>query len=261
MSVQPDILIDLFFKDLTWSDRIGRIAATGWRHFETWQGGNADEMKKIGAACKEHNGRLVSIVMNFGKDLAPINADKKAAFLEQIDRASENALAAGCKAGIVTTGDRLGGQDYYRQKANLIDALGAAGELALKKGFNLNLEPLNDKVDHPGYFLNSREEAVDVVRRIHAPNVKVLYDLYHEQIMGGDHVAFLLANLKWIGHFHAAGVPGRHEVFSGEMNYPYVIKRILEAGYNHTFGFEYVPALPDDQSLRETLALIKPAFG
>jgi len=160
----------------------------------------------------------------------------------------------------VTSGDRTGG-DYYRQKAALIEALGRAAEVAQRKGFTLNLEPLNDKVDHPGYFLVSREEAVDIVRQVNAPNVKALYDLYHQQIMTGDHIAFLLAHLPWIGHFHAAGVPGRHEVFTGELNYPVVIKRILEAGYAGTFGLEYVPSLPDEQSLRDTWDYLSLAFG
>lgn len=263
MSVQPNVLFDLFFKDLPLPERIGRIAATGWRLIETWKGGDAAELKQIGAACQAHGVRLVSIVMNGAGDktVAPVIAENRAAFVERIDRYSDNALAAGCAAGIVTTGNRAGGLDYYRQKANLIEALGLAAGVAGKKGFHLNLEPLNDKVDHPGYFLTSREEAIDVVRRIGAPNVKALYDLYHQQIMAGDHTAFLLDNLPWIGHFHAAGVPGRHEVFAGEMNYPYVIRRILQAGYAGTFGLEYMPSLPDEQSLRETWAHLSPAFG
>ncbi|MFO7535666.1 MAG: TIM barrel protein [Kiritimatiellia bacterium] len=263
MSMQPNILFDLFFKDLPLAERMGRIAATGWRLIETWKGGDAEELKQIGAACQAHNMRLVSIVMKFGADkaVAPVRAESRAAFVENIDRYSDNALAVGCKAGIVTTGDRVNGLDYYKQKANLIEALRSAAEVAEKKGFQLNVEPLNDKVDHPGYYLTSREEAIDVVRQVGSPNVKVLYDLYHQQIMAGDHTAFLLDNLKWVGHFHAAGVPGRHEVFAGELNYPYVIRRIREAGYAGTFGLEYFPSQPDEQSLRETWNFLGPAFS
>ena len=262
MKTQPNILFDLFFKDLPLPERLGKIAAAGWTLVETWKGGNAEEMKQIGAACREHGLKLVSVVMNGIGDnaVAPIRAENLNAFVQQIDRYSDNALSAGCRAGIVTTGNRTGG-DFYKQKAALIEAMARGGEVAARKGFALNLEPLNDKVDHAGYFLVSREEAVDVVRQVNAPNVKALYDLYHQQIMCGDHLAFLLAHLPWIGHFHAAGVPGRHEVFTGELNYPVVIRRLLEAGYDRTFGLEYMPSLPADQSLRETLAYLSPAFA
>lgn len=263
MPVQPDILFDLFFKDLPLPERLARIAAAGWKAVETWKGGDAAEMKQVGDACRANGLRLVSIVMNGIGDnaVAPVRAESRAAFLERMDRLSDNALAAGCSQGIVTTGNRVNGRSFYAQKESLIEALAAAAPAMAKKGFRLNLEPLNDKVDHPGYFLVSREEAVDVVRRVNAPNVKALYDLYHEQIMGGDHTAFLLAHLPWIGHFHSAGVPGRHELFLGEMNYPWLIRRLLEAGYAGTFGLEYVPSLPDEASLRESLAYVRDAFA
>jgi len=257
-----DVLLDLFFADLSIEQRIARIVETGWRQVETWKGGNAGELKAIGQACSAQGASLVSIVMNFAseKDVAPVCAATRAAFLERIDRYSDNALAAGCSAGIVTSGDRLSGVDYYRQKAALIEALAGAAALTARKGFRLNLEPLNDKVDHPGYFLVSREEAVDIVRQVHAPNARVLYDLYHQQIMGGDHIAFLLANLSWIGHFHSAGVPGRHELFTGEMDYPTVVRRVREAGYTGCFGLEYFPQLSHEASLRKTWEYLQPAL-
>lgn len=258
-----DILLDLFFGDLPMEQRVARVAATGWRHIETWKGGNADELKAIGKACSDSGVELVSIVMNFAtdKEVAPVRAANRAAFIERIDRYSDHALAAGCKAGIVTSGNRLGGVDFYQQKSALVDALRGAAEVAARKGFRLNLEPLNDKVDHAGYYLISREEAVDIVRQVNAPNVKVLYDLYHMQIMSGDHLAFLLDHLAWIGHFHAAGVPGRHELFTGEMDYVTVMRRLGEAGYQGCFGLEYVPSLPHEDSLRQTREYLKPVLG
>lgn len=258
-----DVLFDLFFKDLPIDQRIARIVATGWRQVETWKGGDAEELKAIGKACREQGAELVSIVMNFAteKGVAPVCAANRAAFVERIDRYSDNALAAGCKAGIVTSGDRLSGVDYYRQKAAMVEALAAVADVAARKGFRLNLEPLNDKVDHPGYFLISREEAIDVARQVGKANVRVLYDLYHQQIMTGDHIAFLLDNLAWIGHFHAAGVPGRHELFTGEMDYPAVIRRVRAAGYKGCFGLEYMPQLPHEESLRKTWEYLRPALA
>lgn len=260
--MKADILFDLFFTELPIEERIERITAVGWCAIETWKGGDAGELKTIGEACRANGAELVSIVMNFANeaDVAPVQTDRLAAFLERVDRYSDHALAAGCTSGIVTSGERVSGRDYYRQKQSLIEALSRAAEIANRKGFLLNLEPLNDKVDHPGYFLTSRDEALDIVRRVNSQHVKVLYDLYHEQIMGGDHIAFLEANIDWVGHFHAAGVPGRHEIFTGEMDYANVVSRIRDAGYARYLGLEYMPQMDHAASLRATLDYLAPVL-
>ncbi len=260
--MKSDVLMDLFFPDGTVAERVARIADAGWQGVETWKGSDAGVLQEIGAACRDHGMELVSIVLNGpgNPDTAPVDREKHPAFLEQLDRFSDNALSAGCKSGIVTTGNRVIG-DYYEQKQALIDALEKAARMAEEKGFLLNLEPLNDKVDHAGYFLVSREEAVDVVRRVNSANVRVLYDLYHQQIMAGDHLAFLAAHMEWIGHFHAAGVPGRHEIFAGEMDYTFAVRRICELGYQGWFGLEYHPELEHGESLRKTADLLSAALS
>lgn len=258
--MKVDVLLDLFFNDLPLPERIARITAIGWGAVETWKGGDAAELKAIGDACLAHGAEFVSIVMNGPNDgrVAPVQSGNLAAFLERMDQYSDNALAAGCASGIVCSGDRVSGCSFYAQKQALTEALVQAVELAERKGFLLNLEPLNDKVDHAGYFLTSREDALDIVRQVGSPNVRFLYDLYHQQIMAGDHLAFLEANIEWVGHFHAAGVPGRHELFTGEMDYPYVVRRIREMGYKGCFGLEYMPALESDESLRKTWDYLAP---
>ncbi|NQU40371.1 MAG: TIM barrel protein [Lentisphaerae bacterium] len=261
--MKADVLLDLFYTELPIKDRINHIADAGWKAVETWMGGDAAELKEVGNACREREVEFVSMVMNFNNDneVAPVRKTSRAAFLERIDRYSDNALAAGCSRGIVTSGDRVTGEDYYTQLQSLTDALAAAAELAGRKGFHLNIEPLNDKVDHPGYFLVSREEAVSIVRTVASPHLRFLYDLYHQQIMTGDHTAFLAANIEWVGHFHAAGVPGRHEIFSGEMDYPYIVRRIREMGYRGYLGLEYMPALEHGESLRRSVEHLASALG
>jgi hydroxypyruvate isomerase len=261
--MKPDILLDLFFTDQPLAERIARIADAGWRAIETWKGGDAAELKSIGDACRDRGVELVSIVLNGPGDaaVAPVDADKRAAFLDRIDRYSDNALAAGCGAGIVCSGNRVGGRGFHAQKQALVEALSRAAELAERKKFRLNLEPLNDQVDHAGYFLVSREEAVDIAHQVNSPWVRVLYDLYHQQIMAGNHLSFLAANIGWIGHFHAAGVPGRHELFTGEMDYALVVRRIREMGYAGTFGLEYFPGLEHGESLRRAREYLEPSLG
>ena len=250
-----DALIDPFFTDLSFPDRVAKIADCGYKYIETWKGGDAAELKAISEAGKDCGVELVSIVMNFAteENVAPIRTENKAAFIEQMDRYSDNALGAGCKQGIVTTGQAVEGRNYQEQRKALIEALAAAGEMAAKKGFMLNLEPLNTEVNHPGYFLNCPQEAVAIVKEIGLDNVKILFDIYHMEIMRGNQTVFIENNIDWIGHFHSAGVPGRHEVFNGETNYPFIVDKIVNSGYNAYFGLEYFPELPCPETLVKTL--------
>jgi len=105
----------------------------------------------------------------------------------------------------------------------------------------LVLEPLNVYVDHVGYYLYSSQEGFDIVEAVGSKNVKLLFDLYHQQIMEGNLIRNSTNNIYKIGHFHAAGSPGRHELYIGEVNYPEVFKAIDEAGYRGYVGFEYFP--------------------
>jgi hydroxypyruvate isomerase len=253
--LKVDVLFDVFWNEISPEERIPKIAECGYRYVETWLGGDAEQLKSIGNACKDNDINLVSIVMNFATDdtVAPVRANCLDAFLAKIDKYSDNALAAGCNAGIVTTGNLVEGMSLDEHKKNMTEALRQAGELAAEKGFNLNLEPLNTLVDHAGYYLDSREDAVEIVKEVALENVKILYDIYHMEIMTGNQIDFITKNIDCIGHFHSAGVPGRHELFSGETNYPFIMKKIEEAGYDKYFGLEYMPELESGESLRKTM--------
>jgi len=198
---------------------------------------------------------LVSVVLNSpnGKETAPIAKENLTAFVEQIDSYSDNALAAGCNQGIVTTGPSIGGRSYQEQRKALVEALVAAGEKVASKGFKLNLEPLNLEVDHAGYFLECPKEGVAIIKEVGLENVKVLYDIYHMAIATGNLSVFIENNIECIGHFHSAGVPGRHEPFNGETNYPFILDVIEKSGYKGYFGLEYMPLLESGESLRKTL--------
>ncbi len=254
-----DVLLDLFFKELPVEKRIEKIASCGYKYVETWGGADARSLEKIKTAGEANGVSLVSIVMNFDSedDVAPVRGNNLGRFLERIDLYSDNALSAGCRAGIVTSGRVFKEIAPEDAKKNLAGALLKAGELARGKGFVLNLEPLNTIVDHPGYYLDSREEAACIIREVNLPSVKMLYDIYHMEIMSGNQTAFILENIDSIGHFHSAGVPGRHELFSGETNYPFLIEKIEKAGYDEFFGLEYLPLLESGQSLEKTLEYLR----
>ena len=148
-----------------------------------------------------------------------------------------------------------GGLSRQRQRCNVLDGLKATVELADKLNVSLWLEPLNDTVDHPEYFLTGSDEGAALCREVGSPRLKLLFDCYHMQIMEGDLCGHIRRNLDVIGHFHSAGHPGRHELWLGETNYPVVAREIASAGYRGVFAFEYQPTLPPAESLRRTLEL------
>ena len=134
----------------------------------------------------------------------------------------------------------------------MIDALKTLAKTCEAEDVTLLLEPFNTKVDHPDYFLDDYDLTVDVLKAVGSPKVKMLYDIYHAQIMSGNIVAFIRRNIQHIGHFHIAGIPGRHEPIANELNYPYVLQEIDKLGYTGYCGLEYWATLPDEESLRLT---------
>jgi hydroxypyruvate isomerase len=117
----------------------------------------------------------------------------------------------------------------------------------------LLLEPLNDKYDHPDHWLTSSDLGAEICRRIGSQRLRMLFDCYHMQIMEGDLVNHIKRNIDVIGHFHSAGVPGRHEPFQGETNYPFVLGQIEQLDYQGVFGLEFAPSMEDEISLSQTM--------
>ena len=119
------------------------------------------------------------------------------------------------------------------------------------------IEPLNVLVNHKGYYLPRAEEAFEIIREVNSPFVKVIYDIYHQQVTEGNIIPTLLGNLEHIAHLHGAGHPGRHELQDGESNYRVIIDRIDAAGYEGALGLEYSPLLAPVESLK----IAKELFG
>lgn len=256
--IQTDVLIDTFFSDYPLEKRVAHVADCGFKFIETWAGKDAEVLNKIASECRQSGVQLVSVVVTSGnqEDLVPIRKENLQRFVELIDQRTDYALAVGCTQGIITTGQCVVKRSYQEQRLALVDALRAAGEVAESKGYRLNLEPLNTEVDHPGYFLDNPFEGAAIIKEVALGSVRLLYDIYHMGIMSGNQTAFIDHNIQLIGHFHAAGIPGRQELFEGETDYQFLLKRINAAGYAGFFGLEYIPRLEGKESLKKAAAYL-----
>jgi hydroxypyruvate isomerase len=141
--------------------------------------------------------------------------------------------------------------------ANCIAGLSKIAPLAAEHGVTICVELLNSKVDHAGYQGDHTAFGVAVMEGINSPHVKLLYDIYHMQIMEGDVIRTIRGNIRWIGHFHTGGVPGRHEINdSQELNYHAIAVAIADLNYQGYVAHEFVPTRPDPfASLAEAFQL------
>jgi hydroxypyruvate isomerase len=114
---------------------------------------------------------------------------------------------------------------------------------AQERGVVLQMELFNSKVNHPDYFADNSAWGIELCKRLNSPNFKLLYDIYHMQIMEGDIIRTITDNHQYFGHYHTAGVPGRHEIDeTQELYYPAIAKAILATGFKGYLAQEFVPS-------------------
>ncbi|MCX6909705.1 MAG: TIM barrel protein [Verrucomicrobia bacterium] len=261
------VCLEMFFTDRPFLDRIPAAAQAGLSRAEMWftdqtawaEGMKADDPKhpdKVRAAAAAAGLVITNAVIgspdgSLGGGLT--DAKNRNQWLARAEATLKFCRAADIAAAIVCTGNVVAGLTRQQMRQNVLDGLKATTELAEKIGVTLLLEPLNDKIDHPDFFLTGSDEGAALCREVGSGQLKLLFDCYHMQIMEGDLCGHIRRNLDVIGHLHSAGHPGRHELWLGETNYPVIVQEIEKSGYGGVFAFEYLPLLPPAESLRRVL--------
>ena len=180
-----------------------------------------------------------------------VNPREHEEFLKQTQLAIDAARAVGAKQLVTLTGNEIGGVPRSEQMANAVAAMRAAAPMLEKNGMTAIVEVLNTYVDHAGYFLYYVRDGAELIDRVGSPNVKLLFDIYHVQIMEGNLIESIRSNIDRIGHFHVGDVPGRHQPGTGEINYRNVFKAIYDQGdrFRGSVALEYSPTVPVEQDL------------
>lgn len=270
--VTLSVCMEPIYPKLPVDDRIAKIAEAGftsvefWHPEGTWDGSTvrmdwAKDAGDLRRVCARHGVTLNDFAMHAWDGSiggCPVRPGDRTKYLAQIRKMVAFAQEAGCRKGITLSGTVDPALSRAEMRKNLEEALAEAVVIAEQADFTLLLEPLNTLVDHPGYYLDSSVEGVEIVRKIGSRHLKLLYDVYHMQIMEGNVLATIEKNIEWIGHFHAAGVPGRGELFHCELDYPVIVTKIESLGYEGAFGLEYFPKLADHgQSLSANLECLR----
>jgi hydroxypyruvate isomerase len=172
--------------------------------------------------------------------------------------ALDQCAAGGCPNFITFSGNRRGMTDDQGAD-NCVAFLNRVKAQAEDKGVTICMELLNSKVNHRDYMCDHSKWGVDVVKRVNSPRVKLLFDIYHMQIMEGDISRTIRDNFQWIAHFHTGGDPGRHEIDeTQELNYRFVAQTIADLGFTGFVSHEYTPASGRDakESLKQALGIM-----
>jgi len=226
--------------DMSLDDLFKAGAEIGYAAVELWtRGPDFEEVVETA-----HKYGLVVASMS-GHDSLPDGLNKRsnhdrieAELRESIDIAAKH----GIPGLICFSGNRQPFQTEIEAIEAVADGFKRIAPYAEEKGVNLNMELLNSKVDHPGYQCDHTAWGVAVCERVDSPRVKLLYDIYHMQIMEGDIIRTIRDNVKWIGHFHTAGNPGRNDMDdTQEMNYAGICRAIARTGYPYYVGHEFKP--------------------
>ena len=178
--------------------------------------------------------------------------------LEKSMHAAIDECAANHVPNLITFSGNRRGMSDAEGADNCAAFLNRIKSHAEDKGVTVCMELLNSKVNHKDYMCDHTAWGVDVCKRVNSPRVKLLYDIYHLQIMEGDICRTIKDNFQWLGHFHTGGNPGRHEIDdTQELNYRFVAQTIADLGYTGYVAHEYSPTKGRDaiQSLNQALEI------
>lgn len=260
--MKSSVCIEMIFTEYPFIERIEQAAEAGFDAVEFWNWDNKD-FSAIKEAIERNGLEIAAFQSNLGGTL--IHPDHREDFVRGIEKSLQKAQEMDASRLFLLT-DELGEDRSVRfqfpelsdtaKYQSVLDGLKLLAPLAEGAGVTLVLEPLNTAVDHAGYYLHHSAKAFDLVRKVDSPGIRLLYDIYHMQVMEGNIIHTLTSNLDVIGHVHVADVPGRHEPGTGELNYGNIFQALREAGYEGYVGFEFDPTIRSEQATAASLELL-----
>lgn len=237
--------LSFLFTEVPFPERFARAAAAGFRGVEylfpyAWPAHDvADWLKAAG---------LTQVLFNLApgdweagdRGLACL-PHRQGEFAESVAQALDYAMVLECPRVHCMAGLCPPDADAAVLEATYIANVRYAADELARIGVTLLIEPINSRIDMPGYWLDSVARGFDLLARVDRPNVRLQYDIYHAQIIAGDLTRTLENHLPQIGHIQIADNPGRHEPGTGEIHYPHLFARLDALGYEGWIGCEYRP--------------------
>lgn len=239
------ICIDMMFSQLPFYDRIRGAQACGADAVEFWKWSNKDirRIQDSGAKVSIFNVDSADEKLSYDLSRGILNDGRAEDFVAALKESIPVYQALGASGMIVLIGENT---PYNAE--NVYSCLMAALPLLEEQHVNLLVEPLNT-VDRAGYSMPYAEPVFALLKRINSPRIKMLYDIYHQNMTGDFSMEDIKENIAYIGHFHVADAPGRHEPGTGNVDYVSVLQQINRLPYNGYVGLEYRATKPDEDTL------------
>ncbi len=229
-------------------DALAKLSDLGYEAYEMF---NWRDQKVLDTflveAPKFPNLTCATLISNKGVtaiDCGLVNPKERDQFLKEMEASIAVANKFKCKRLVTLTGNDVPGMSREAMMESAVAGLKAAAPMLEKNGITAVIEVLNTYVNHPNYYLYLVNDAAKMIDAVGSPNVKILFDIYHVQIMEGNLIPLIRQNIKRIDHFHIGDHPGRHQPGTGEINYRNVFKAIYDLGYEGYAALEYSPTIP-----------------
>lgn len=178
-----------------------------------------------------------------------VDATKRGTYIQGIKDTLKACAILGTKSIITQTGNVMPGISREEQRQAMIETLKQCAPLCEEAGVTLEIEPLNGLVDHPGHFLQFSDESAKVIKEVDSSHVKLVFDVYHQQITEGNIIRNLTKHDASINHFHIADNPGRSQPGTGELNYENILRSIKELQFTGFIGLECNYTIDTDEAL------------
>ena len=243
------VMLWTVFEHLPFEQRLEKVAGAGYKNVELvgeYAKWSEEDFRRANGKRRE-----LGITFDTTAGLGHGVGDPRAREALLADLRKELAIMEKieCPSIIVMSGDRVPGLARQAQHQSCIEGLKRAAELVQGKNVRLLLENI-DPEENPKYYLTSVAEGFEIVRKVNHPQVRFLYDFFHEQIAEGNLIEKLEKNIDYVGLVHIADVPGRHEPGTGEINYENIFKKLGQLKYDRYAAMEFIPTGDPVESLR-----------
>jgi len=227
----------------------------------SWTDAQIRDMKKLAASLHLKMDTILAQSDWKRRPVSMVKPEDREGFLADVRQGIVFAQKLEVPQIILMSGDDVSGRTQEEQYASMLESVKRAGDLAAKANVTLIIEPLNNKVDHKGFFLSTCVEGLKLVKEAQNPHVKLLFDIYHEQVQVGNVIRSMKDAAPHVAVFHIADNPGRNDPGTGEMNYENIYKAIASFGFKGYVTMEYLPIGDQTASLTKATKNMRATLG